>query len=264
VKITIVTVAWNAAATIEDTLRSVAAQTHDDIEHIVIDGGSTDGTMEIVARYPHVSIAISERDKGIYDGMNKGLRLATGEAVGFLNSDDFYCREDAVALIAKGLEESGADAVTGAIAMIDRHDSAKVVRYYPSTNFRKWMLRFGHMPPHPTLYIRRKMLQKIGEFDYTLKIGADFDMIVRMYLAGARVHALPWTLIGFRDGGASTKDIQAKFQLNRDFLSALRRNGVVTAMPLLYARYPFKAFQYLARAKDYKVPAFLGDDAEPN
>lgn len=261
-KISVVTVAWNAAATIEDTLRSVAAQTHGDIEHIVIDGGSSDGTTEIVARYPHVAKVVSERDKGIYDGMNKGLRLATGDAVGFLNSDDFYCRDDAVALISKGLEESGADAVTGAIAMIDRHDSSRLVRYYPSTGFRKWMLRFGHMPPHPTLYIRREMLAKIGEFDHELRIGADFDMIVRMYLAGAKVHAMPHTLIGFRDGGASTKDIKAKIQLNRDFLSALRRNGVLTAMPLLYARYPFKAFQYLSRAPDYRVPAFLGDDAK--
>jgi glycosyltransferase involved in cell wall biosynthesis len=258
-KISIVTVAWNAAATIEDTLRSVAAQTHGDIEHIVIDGGSTDDTMAIVARFPHVARVVSERDRGIYDGMNKGLRLATGDAVGFLNSDDFYCREDAVALIAKGLEESGADAVTGAIAVIDRHDSAKVVRYYPSTGFRKWMLRFGHMPPHPTLYIRREMLAKIGEFDHELRIGADFDMIVRMYLAGARVHAMPYTLIGFRDGGVSTKDVKAKIQLNKDFLSALRRNGVLSAMPLLYARYPFKAFQYLARASDYRVPPFLGE-----
>lgn len=255
-KITIVTVAWNAAATIEDTLRSVAAQDHPDIEHIVVDGGSTDDTMAIVARFPHVAKAVSERDKGIYDGMNKGLRLATGDAVGFLNSDDFYCREDAVSLIAAGLKD--ADAVTGAVALIDREDSEKVKRFYPSTSYHPWMLRFGHMPPHPTTYIRRETLAKIGEFDDRMRIAADFEMIVRLFNSGARVNALPATLVGFRDGGASTKDFGAKVKMNREILDSLRRNGIWSAAPLLWARYPFKAMQYLGKSPDYRVPAFLG------
>lgn len=255
-KITIVTVAWNAAATIEDTLRSVAAQDYPNIEHIVVDGGSTDATMEIVGRFPHVARAVSERDKGIYDGMNKGLRLATGDAVGFLNSDDFYCRDDAVSLIAAGLS-GGADAVTGAVALIDREDSARVKRFYPSTSYHPWMLRFGHMPPHPTTYIRRETLARIGEFDDTMRIAADFEMIVRLYRSGAKVRALPHTLVGFRDGGASTRDFGAKVKMNREILDSLRRNGIWSAAPLLWGRYPFKAMQYLGKAPDYRVPAFL-------
>ncbi|MEI9852604.1 MAG: glycosyltransferase family 2 protein [Sphingomonas sp.] len=256
-RISVVTVAFDAARTIGDTLRSVAAQTHGDIEHIVIDGGSRDATMAVVGEFPHVACAVSEPDRGIYDAMNKGLRLATGDAVGFLNADDFYCREDAVARIARGLEQSGADAVTGAVALVDRADSAKVRRFYPSTGYRPWMLRFGHMPPHPTLYARRDALLRIGEFDAAMRIAADFEMIVRLYNSGARVHALPDTLVGFRDGGTSTRDFDAKLRMNREILASLRRNGIWSAAPLLWARYPFKALQYLGKARDYRVPAFL-------
>ncbi|MCW3835395.1 glycosyltransferase family 2 protein [Sphingomonas canadensis] len=253
-KLSIVTVSWNAAATIGDTLRSVAAQTGADIEHIVIDGGSRDDTMAIVGRFPHVARAVSEPDKGIYDAMNKGLALATGDAVGFLNSDDFFCRTDAAARIAAGLEASGADLVSGAVAIVARDDMARVRRHYRARGFQPWMLRFGHMPPHPAFYARREALVRAGGFDAGFRIAGDFELIVRLFAGGARLHTLDETLVGFRDGGASVD----RRTMNGEILGALRRNGIASAPALLWARYPFKAVQLLRRPSDYHVPPWIG------
>lgn len=259
-KITIVTVCYNSAATIRDTLASVVAQDWSDIEHIVIDGGSTDGTLAIVAEFARESMrVVSEPDKGFYDAMNKGLRLAAGDAIGFLNSDDFFCRDDAVRLLAERLRETGADAVVGNVALVSPNDPAKVSRYYSVGNYRPWMMRFGHMPPHPTLYIRKEMFARIGEFDDSYRISGDFDLIVRLLLTEkARLAKVSATLVGFRQGGASTKDLDAKVRMNREILRSLRHHGYRTSLPKLYARYAIKAFQYVTRPRDYRVPAYVG------
>jgi len=257
-KFSVITVCFNAAATIRDTLRSVAAQTHPLIEHIVIDGGSSDGTLDIIAEFPHVARIVSERDAGIYDAMNKGLRLATGDAIGFLNSDDFFSRADALALLSAGLMETGADAVAADVALVDPTRLDRVRRHYAVTGYRSWMLRFGHMPPHATLYVRREILEQIGEFDPSYRIAGDFELTVRLLLgARASLHLVPATLVGFREGGVSTRDVKAKFRMNAEILHALRRNGISAGLLQLYARYPFKALQYMTGASDYHVPEFL-------
>lgn len=259
-KISVVTVCYNSETTIRDTLASVAAQDWADVEHIVIDGGSTDNTLAIVRTFEHDRMRIvSEPDKGFYDAMNKGLRLASGGAIGFLNSDDFFCRGDAIRLLAERLQETGADAVVANVAVVRPGDPAKVSRYYSVGNYRRWMMRFGHMPPHPTLYIRRDMFDRIGEFDDSYAIAGDFDLIVRLLLIEkARLAKLPITLVGFRAGGASTRDFEAKVKMNREILHSLRRHGYRTSLARLYARYAIKAFQYLARPRDYRVPGFVG------
>jgi glycosyltransferase involved in cell wall biosynthesis len=262
-KISIVTACYNSEATIRDTLASVAAQDWEDIEHVIIDGGSTDGTLTILREFANDRMrVVSEPDKGIFDAMNKGLRLATGDAIGFLNSDDFFCRSDAVRLLAESLEESGADAVVANVALVDPDNLSKVRRYYSVEGYRPWMMRFGHMPPHPTLYIRRAMFDRIGEFDDSYRVSGDFDLIVRLVLGQkARLEKVPCTLVGFRDGGNSTRDLDAKVRMNREILRSLRHHGYRTSLAQLYARYAIKAFQYVARPRDYRVPAYIGAGA---
>ena len=259
-KISIVTVCYNSEATIRDTLASVAAQDWPDIEHIVIDGGSKDGTLAIVQEFSHPAMRIvSEPDRGIYDAMNKGLRLSTGDAIGFLNSDDFFSRSDSVRLLAERLETSAADAVVANVALVDPDDLSSVRRFYSVAGYRPWMMRFGHMPPHPTLYIRKVMFDRLGEFDDSYRISGDFDLIVRLLLnEKARMEKIPATLVGFRDGGTSTKDLDAKVRMNREILRSLRHHGYRTSLARLYARYAIKAFQYVARPRDYSVPMFVG------
>lgn len=260
-RISVITVCFNSEATIRDTLASVAAQDWDDIEHIVVDGASTDSTLEIVrahaASHPWVKL-LSEPDKGIFDAMNKGLRLASGDAVGFLNSDDFFCRRDAVRLLAEGLVESGADAVTANVAIVDPDDLHKVRRYYSVFGYRRWMMRFGHMPPHPTLYIRKGMFDRIGEFPDNYPISGDFDLIVRLLLRhGASLKKVSKTLVGFRDGGNSSRNLRTTVDMNKEILRSLRHHGYRATLPQLYARYAVKALQYILRPADYRVPDFL-------
>jgi glycosyltransferase involved in cell wall biosynthesis len=252
-KISIVTAAYNAASTIEDTLRSVAAQDWPDYEHLIVDGASTDRTMDVVARYDRPRlIARSEPDRGLYDAMNKGLGRAAGDIVGFLNADDFYARPDSLRLIAAAFERTGADCILGQTVVVARDDVTKVRRVYRGASFRPWMLRFGHMPPHPSFYARADVLRRVGGFDASYKISGDFDQMVKLFLRErVRFASVPETITGFRDGGVSTKDLGAKFRMNREILRSLGANGVRSSPALLWARYPIKALQYLGRPRDY-------------
>ncbi len=256
-KISVVTVAYNSAATIADTLRSVAAQDWPDYEHIIVDGGSKDDTMAIVARHAHPRLsAVSESDKGPYDAMNKGLARATGDAIGFLNSDDFFCRPDALRLIA-GAFEGGADCVAGATTVVHRTHPLRVQRHYGVRAYARWMLRFGHMPPHPSFYVRRSVIDRVGGFDPAFRISGDFDWMVRLLLRHrARMAIVPQTLAAFREGGLSTRDFTAKMTINREMGRSLRSNAVASNLALLWGRYPFKMTQLLGRPKDY--PRYLG------
>lgn len=247
VKITVVTVCYNAADTIADTLSSVAAQEGVDVEHVIIDGGSSDLTLEIVARFPHVTTVVTEPDRGIYDAMNKGVKHATGDAIGFLNADDYFCRCDALRLIADQLQD--ADAVVGDLVVVDAADKAKIRRYYSSRGFRPWMLRAGHMPPHPTMYVRRAIFEEIGAFDERYGIAGDFDFTVRLLLqrTNTKLKRVNKTLVAFRNGGVSTKDLSAKIKMNREILYSLRSKGLSLTALALYARYPFKALQLITR-----------------
>ncbi|TKD51882.1 glycosyltransferase family 2 protein [Sphingomonas baiyangensis] len=254
-KISIVTVAYNAAATIADTLASVAAQRDADIEHIVVDGASRDATMAIVEAHAHPRLrAISEPDRGLYEAMNKGAAMATGDYVGFLNSDDFFCRTDAASRIA-ARAAGGADAVSFGIAMVDQHDTRRVTRSYRAAGFAPWMLAFGHMPPHPGFYASRAALDIVGRFDPSLRIGADFDWMTRFY----RCHGLiaerdPATLVTMREGGISTGGLKSMRIINREAATTAARHGVRTHPALIWAKYPAKALQLVRRPPDFPLP----------
>lgn len=252
-RISVVTVARNVAATIADTLASVRAQDWPDYEHIVVDGASTDDTIGVVAAAAHPKLRwISEPDRGLYDAMNKGLRMATGEIVGFLNANDFFVRPDALRIVAEAFARSDADCVAGQTVIVDHKDITRVRRLYRSEGFRPWMLRFGHMPPHPSFYARKSALDRVGGFDPDYMVSGDFDLMVKLLLLSkATFVGLPETLTAFRVGGVSTKDIPAKMTINREVTRSLANRGVGSNRLMLWARYPFKALQLVGRPRDY-------------
>ncbi len=235
-KITVITVAYNSASTIEATLASVACQTHPDVEHLVIDGGSTDETAQIVSRFRHsVSHFVSERDGGIYDAMNKGLAKATGHLVGFLNADDRFADELALARIAAAATaHPSAVAVYGDLVYDSSREPGKIVRYWRSGRFSRSRLRFGWMPPHPTFYATRQHLREIGGFDTTLKIAADYEMMLRCLAPrNAQAAYVPEVLVRMRLGGASNRSASAMLRKSAEDLKAMRANRIGGPLTLL-------------------------------
>jgi glycosyltransferase len=225
-KITIITVAYNSAETIGDTLRSVAEQTHGDVEHIVIDGGSTDGTMEVVRREGlHVSIVVSEPDQGIYDAMNKGMRLASGEFLGFLNADDMLASANVVQKIA----EAGIDPVVGYVygdlVYVRKDATTEVTRHWRAGTFTTGKLKFGWMPPHPTFYVRRSVAQRVGGFDVNFRVAADYDFMLRCLRGQSHQAAyLPDVLVRMRTGGVSNRSLPSLMLKSSEDLAVLRKN----------------------------------------
>ena len=226
-KISVITVSYNSAKTIADTLAAVAMQTHTDIEHLVIDGASEDGTLEIVRGHatPQLRL-ISESDKGIYDAMNKGLAKATGEVVGFLNSDDFYIDDAVLAKIANAFQDPAVDACYGDLVYVTQ-DNSRVVRYWKSKPFTKGDFAKGWCPPHPTFYVRKSVIERLGLFDQAYKMGVDVEFMMR-YLERGNVRAvyIPHVLVRMRLGGASNQSWKNVLQQNKDIFAALRKNDV--------------------------------------
>lgn len=240
-KISIVTVAYNSGRTIADTLHSVARQTHQSIEHIIIDGASTDDTLSQVKLHgTRVDRLLSEPDRGIYDAMNKGLALASGEFVGFLNADDTLAAPDTVARIANAAAD--VDVIYGDLIYVHQVENDKRLRYWQSGQFAPSRLRFGWMPPHPTFYVRRSLLAQIGSFDVRLRIAADYDFMLRCLLhSGMRVAYIPDVLVKMRAGGASNRSLSAMWLKSAEDLNVLRRNqvgGIVTLMCKNLRKFP--------------------------
>ncbi len=249
-KITVITVCFNSAASIADTLDSVAAQSHPDIEHIVIDGASADETVAIVRdRGQHVARLISEPDRGIYDAMNKGLGLATGDLVGFLNADDMFAHRHVVASIARAAQgDPTADAVYGDIVYVRADRPDQVLRYWRSGEFTRSKLRFGWMPPHPTFYVRAAKLAEIGHFNDQLRIAADYDFVLRsLARPDARAAYVRDVLVRMRMGGASNRSIKAMLRKSQEDLWALKRSGI-GGWPTLICKNLRKLPQFLFRA----------------
>jgi glycosyltransferase involved in cell wall biosynthesis len=248
-KISIITATWNSAATLRDTMQSVLSQTYGDFEHIIVDGGSSDATLDIVREMEPLYNGrlrwISERDKGIYDAMNKGLGLASGDVVGILNSDDFYTSPQVLERIAATMSDE-VDAVYGDIHFVDDADLNKCVRYYSSKGFRPWKMKLGLMPAHPSFYCRRWAYERFGGFDLSYKIGADFENLVRIiYKGGIRTCYIPMDFVTMRTGGASTSGWKSYKTIFLEELRALRTNGITANPLLLCLRYPIKVLEVL-------------------
>jgi glycosyltransferase len=235
VKISVITVTYNSASTIVDTLKSVVSQTHADIEHLIIDGGSKDDTLALIAAQGTRARVVSEPDRGIYDAMNKGLRMATGDIVGFLNSDDVYASPEVLASIAHAAEQRRADAVFGDLVYINPSRPKPLVRYWRAGKFTMRGLKLGWMPPHPTLYVRRRIMQEVGPFDADLRVAADYEFILRLLKRpGLRIAYVPRVLVHMRVGGASNKSVPAMLTKSREDLGALRRHRVGGIATLIF------------------------------
>ena len=231
-KISVITVTWNSAATVADTLASLNAQTHPDVEQIIVDGGSTDATLAIVqAEGRRVAKVVSERDKGIYDAMNKGLKLATGDVIGLLNSDDILASPEVLATVAEAFADPAVDVVYGDLCYVRQNDTSQVVRYWRSGPFRPGAFSRGWAPPHPTLYVRRELYDRYGGFDLGYSLAADFELMVRLLeVHHVRVRYLPQVLVRMRMGGASNKSVGSIVRQNRDIWRALHDHRLAGPM----------------------------------
>ena len=232
-KISVVTVCFNSAATIAHTVDSFLQQKHPDKELLVVDGGSSDATIEIVRSFPQDQIIVwSEPDRGIFDAMNKGLARFTGDAVGFLNSDDRFHDPNVLTDVCEGLVEHGI--VFGDIDFVADHQSSRIVRRWRSTPFRSGSFRSGWMAPHPSLYVRRQVAEAVGDFNLTYRISADYDWMLRAFeLTGSTACQLKRTFVDMQVGGNSTRGLMTYMHGNLEALSARRR--WLSAPPLDWA-----------------------------
>lgn len=228
VKISVITVVFNGADTIEDTLRSVAAQTHPDVEHIVVDGGSTDGTREILARYgDRLARVVSEPDHGIYDAMNKGIALATGDVVGTLNADDMYMDDGVLAKVAQTFADQSVEACYADLIYVDREDTHRIIRYWTSRPYKEGLFRRGWIPAHPTFFVRSAVYERCGMFDPEFKIQSDFELTMRfLSICGIRSVYIPKIFVRMRMGGTTNKKLSNIIKGNLESYRALRKHGV--------------------------------------
>ena len=227
-KISIITAIRNSHATIADALDSALAQDHPDKELIVIDGASTDGTLDVIQRYAgRLAHLVSEPDHGIYDALNKGLRLAKGEVVGFLHADDRYADDRVLSRIATALADPGVDACYGDLRYVRQDDPGCVVRYWRAGDYRRQRLAWGWMPPHPTFYARRAVYQRLGGFDTRYRIAADYDCLLR-FLGAGRISCtyIPEVLVHMRVGGANNRSLRNLLQKSREDYQILRHNQI--------------------------------------
>lgn len=252
-KISIITATYNSAKTVRDTLESVLSQTFKDYEYIIKDGGSKDGTLDIVHEYEpkfegRMRI-ISERDKGFYDGINRGYEAATGDILGLLNSDDFFSSDDVLeAVAARFLEDPTIEAVYGDVHYVKEDDISRRVRYYSSRHFNRKKMLMGYMPAHPSFYAKKECFQKYGTFDTTYKIAADFENLLRLiYLGGIKTSYIPKDFVTMREGGLSSSGFSSHKLIMKEHFCAFRENGVKCNKLLYMLRYLDKIYDLIKR-----------------
>ncbi len=227
-RVSIITAVRNSRATLADALDSALAQDHPDKELIVIDGASTDGTLDVVQRYvTRLAYIVSEPDRGIYDALNKGIRLATGDVIGFLHADDRYADDRVLSRIAAALADPGVDACYGDLRYVRQDHPHRVVRHWRAGPYHPRRLVWGWMPPHPTFYARRAIYRRLGGFDTRYRIAADYDCLLRFLGAGRIACAyIPEVLVHMRVGGASNRSLRNLLQKSSEDYQALRCNRV--------------------------------------
>ena len=246
-KISIVTVSYNSVRTIAATIDSVLAQTYPNIEYLIIDGSSTDGTIELVRSYStRISKYISEPDMGMYDAINKGIRLATGDIVGLLHSNDLFYDKNVVEKVVEAFSTSDISAVYGDVQFVDSENLSRRVRYYSSKHFNPGKFRFGFMPAHPSFYVKRELFEKLGCYKTDYKIAADFELLVRFLMVNqVRYKYLEMPFVSMRTGGVSNKTVRSNYTLNKEIARACKENGIKTNYFFIYSKYLSKMFEFL-------------------
>lgn len=253
-KISIITVTYNSATTIIGTMESILNQTYKNFEYLIIDGSSTDSTLELIRKYESKFEGkmhyISEPDKGIYDAMNKGILMSKGDVIGILNSDDFYTSEYVLESVAHVMQDNQIDAVYGDVHFVNPNDLNKCVRYYSSKIFQPSLMRLGFMPAHPSFYLRKECFEKFGLYKTDYKIAADFEFLLRtIYKGNINIKYLPLDMVTMRTGGASTSGWNSHKRIMKEHLRAFRENGLYTNIFLLSLRYFYKVGELIA----YKI-----------
>lgn len=238
-KVSLITVSYNSASTIKDTIDSVLAQDYPNIEYIVVDGNSKDQTKEIVRSYgDRITKFLSEPDKGIYDAMNKGIGLATGDVIGMINSDDFYSSSEIISQAAKAFSDESVDAVFGDLVFVDPQNLTRVVRRYSSKGWRPEKFARGFMPAHPTFFVRRNFYAQLGVFKTDYRIAADYELLIRfLYVNRLRYQYLPLNMVTMRKGGVSSNGLKSNIILNEEIIRGCRENGIQTNHIKVYSKY---------------------------
>ena len=247
--ISIITATFNSAKTLKDTIQSVLRQTNKDFEYLIIDGGSTDETIDIVKSYESEFSGrlkwVSEKDEGIYDAMNKGIKMASGDVVGILNSDDYFTSDDILQTVDNAFKSHEIDAIYGDIHFIRDGNPQKCVRYYSSRMFRPFWLRFGFMPAHPSFYCKREVFEKAGLYSLDYKIGADYEMMVRLFKKyRIKSQYINMDFVTMRTGGASNNNVRSRWTLINEDVKACRDNGIYTNSILVSFKFLYKIFEF--------------------
>lgn len=234
-KVSVITATYNSEKTILDTVKSLDGQTYENIEYIIVDGASIDSTIKIINdNCTRISHIVNEPDKGIYDALNKGLRFATGDIVGFLHSDDLFASKDVIKNLVFTLKSAGADAVYGDLKYVEKEDTSKIVRFWRSGKYSRARLKNGWMPPHPTFFMKRDLYAKFGFFDLDFYISADYDSLLRyLWVKNVSMAYLPEVITLMRVGGASNRSLANIIQKTKEDVSALKKNNVPIVKAIL-------------------------------
>lgn len=246
-KVSIITVVYNNQKTIAHAIQSVLNQDYTPIEYIVVDGASTDKTLRIVQDYQDkISQVISEPDRGIYDAMNKGLKLANGDIIGILNSDDFYNNKQIISQVVDEFKHKNVDLVFGDVAYVKPHNLEKIIRYYSSAKFHPSKFEWGWMPAHPSCFLKREIYEKYGYFKTDYKIGADYELLVRFIGKNKISYSyIPQLFVKMRTGGVSNKNIITYWTLNKEVVRSCRENGINTNIFKVLLKYLTKILQII-------------------
>ncbi|WP_234734323.1 glycosyltransferase family 2 protein [Tellurirhabdus bombi] len=248
-KVSIITVVFNGAATIRDCIGSVLQQSYANIEYIIIDGQSTDSTLEIIRSFgPKIAQVVSEPDKGLYDAMNKGLRLATGDVVGILNADDFYRHDRVIEKVVTTFKQNSSDAVYGDLVYVDQKDTNRVTRYWKAGNYQDGAFLWGWMPPHPTFFVRRELYDQYGFFTQQFRSAADYELMLRfLHKYKVKTSYLKEVLVVMRTGGVSNRNVKNRLAANREDKAAWEVNQLKPYFFTLWLKPLRKVFQFILK-----------------
>lgn len=246
-RISIITVTYNSAKTLEQTIQSVLLQDHDDLEYIIVDGNSTDDTLSIIRNYRHkIAHFISEKDEGLYHALNKGIALATGEIIGILHADDFYTSDNVLTRIHETMSVENADAVYADLYYVDKDDTNKIVRKWRSGKYTAGKFLLGWMPPHPTFFVKKEMYDKYGVFNTALRSAADYELMLRfIHKHKIKLAYLPEFIVKMRTGGQSNASVKNRVKANQEDRKAWQLNGLKPYFFTLTLKPLRKIFQFL-------------------